>query len=239
MPACSRPSQTYYEAAASAALRHVFCLSGLKMFRNIIWDFDGTLFDTYPYMSAAFRQALNELGADESVERITGLLKVSMRVCVATLSAEKGLDPDALSSAFERHYAGMDQAQQSPYPGVPRICRKIQERGGLNFIVTHRSRASTERLLAMYDLVPLFARCISNDDGYPWKPDPAAFNALIDEYALNREQTLAVGDRDLDVQAAQAAGLFVCRFGTDWQGVAADLTIASYDELEAFLDAPA
>lgn len=206
-------------------------------FRNIIWDFDGTLFDTYPSMSAAFRQALNDLGADESVERITSLLKASMRVCMATLSSEKGLPSDALSSGYEQRYAAIDLAKQPPYAGVLAICRQILDRGGLNFIVTHRSRASTLRLLSAHRMLQYFARSVTNDDGYPWKPDPSAFNALIEQYALQRPETMAVGDRDLDMQAAQAAGLFACRFGPHPHGVPADLTISSFDELGAFLAA--
>jgi phosphoglycolate phosphatase-like HAD superfamily hydrolase len=34
------------------------------MFRNIIWDVDGTLFDTYPAIARAFQTALNDLGSD-------------------------------------------------------------------------------------------------------------------------------------------------------------------------------
>ena len=31
-------------------------------YRHIIWDFDGTLFDTYPVMARAFTETMNEAG---------------------------------------------------------------------------------------------------------------------------------------------------------------------------------
>ncbi|MGE5598647.1 MAG: HAD hydrolase-like protein, partial [Bacteroidota bacterium] len=36
------------------------------MLRNIIWDVDGTLFDTYPPIAKAFQEALDELGIKAS-----------------------------------------------------------------------------------------------------------------------------------------------------------------------------
>ncbi len=33
------------------------------MIRNIIWDADGTLFDTYPAIASAFQAAMADLGA--------------------------------------------------------------------------------------------------------------------------------------------------------------------------------
>jgi phosphoglycolate phosphatase-like HAD superfamily hydrolase len=52
---------------------------------------------------------------------------------------------------------------------------------------------------------------------------------------LQREETMAVGDRDIDVLAGQAAGIFTCLFGRKDDGVAADLTINSFDELYRYL----
>ena len=40
------------------------------MFTDIIWDFDGTLFDTYPPMTEAFKRALNDLGYDDDEKHI-------------------------------------------------------------------------------------------------------------------------------------------------------------------------
>ena len=48
------------------------------MFRNIIWDVDGTLFDTYPAIAKAFRAALNDAGKDAALDWIEELAKISL-----------------------------------------------------------------------------------------------------------------------------------------------------------------
>ena len=43
------------------------------MYRNLIWDLDGTLFDTYPAIAGAFRTALLGLGCKADVAWVEGL----------------------------------------------------------------------------------------------------------------------------------------------------------------------
>ena len=80
-----------------------------------------------------------------------------------------------------------------------------------------------------------FTGCLAREDGYPKKPHPAAFEAMLKTHNLQREETMAVGDRDIDILAGQAAGIFTCLFGRKADEVVAHLTIKSFDELYRYL----
>jgi len=45
------------------------------MYKNIIWDFDGTLFDSYPAIAGAFLSALLDHGTTGDLLKITALAK--------------------------------------------------------------------------------------------------------------------------------------------------------------------
>jgi beta-phosphoglucomutase-like phosphatase (HAD superfamily) len=47
------------------------------MYKHIIWDFDGTLFDTYPVLAKAVINVLEEQGIYESYDKVMSLMKVS------------------------------------------------------------------------------------------------------------------------------------------------------------------
>lgn len=49
-----------------------------EIFKDIIWDFDGTLFDTYPGMVYAFKKALKDFGIEEKEDNILKYMKVSV-----------------------------------------------------------------------------------------------------------------------------------------------------------------
>ena len=76
---------------------------------------------------------------------------------------------------------------------------------------------------------------LTRGDGYPRKPDPAIYEAMIERHGFRREETLAIGDRGIDVLAGQAAGVRACLFGSASDQVAADFTIADYAELRRIL----
>ena len=205
------------------------------MFRHIIWDVDGTLFDTYPAMAQAFKAALNDLGQDAPIDWIEGLVKQSMGHCLSSLATAYQLPEEAIEQGFDKHYYVIKPEEQPPFPGVIAVCRYICSGGGKNVIVTHRGQKGTLELLAAHRMTEYFAGWLTHHDGYPRKPDPAAFEAALQRYDLKREETMTVGDRAIDILAGQAAGLFSCLFGSGADGAAADLTVGSFDELYRYL----
>jgi len=205
------------------------------MFRNIIWDVDGTLFDTYPAIAKAFQVALNDLGKDASLDWIEGLAKISLSYCVTALASHCRLNEEDIEQAFGEHYDHTPPEEQPPFPGVITVCEHICTLGGRNMIVTHRGHEGTNELLVAHKMTHYFTGCLARDDGYPKKPHPAAFEAILKINNIQRAETIAVGDRDIDILAGQAAGMFTCLFGHKDDGVVADLTISSFDELYRYL----
>jgi phosphoglycolate phosphatase-like HAD superfamily hydrolase len=201
------------------------------MFRNIIWDVDGTLFDTYPSIAKAFKATLNELGKDTPLDWIQELARESLGHCASVLAEKYHLDVGDLERAFDGKYALMSAEEDPPFPGVLEVCQHICAIGGKNIIVTHRGLKGTLELLTAHNMTGYFAGCLTRDDGYPRKPDPAIFEAAIMKYQLKREETLTVGDRDIDIVAGQAAGILSCLFGTQSKGAKADLVINSFHDL--------
>lgn len=203
--------------------------------RDIIWDVDGTLFDTYPAIARAFRAALRDAGHDAGPGRIIDLARQSLAHCTASLAAEYGLDQAGFEAAVARHYEATRPTDQPPFPGARELCERICEAGGQNLIVTHRGPRGTAELLAAAGLSELFSGSITRADPYPRKPDPAAFNAIIRRHGLRREATMAIGDRDIDVMAGKAAGVVTCFFGDAPGGVDPDITITDFRELAKLL----
>jgi phosphoglycolate phosphatase-like HAD superfamily hydrolase len=209
--------------------------TGASMFRNIIWDVDGTLFDTYPAIARAFQVTLNDLGKDASLDWIEELARISLSYCVTTLANQCQLNEKDIGQAFVEHYDRTSPEEQLPFPGVITVCQYICTLGGINVIVTHREHKGTNELLTAHKMSHYFTACLARDDGYPRKPHPAAFEAMLKIHKLQPEETMAIGDRDIDVLAGQAAGIFTCLFGLKNDRAMADLTIRSFDELYRYL----
>lgn len=182
-------------------------------YQHIIWDFDGTLCDTYPAMARAFQDALHHHGADAPIPRIREVMQQTLLGdCIRIFARQHELDLPSFRDRFLDNYEAIPLADQPPYPGVVAILERVLDHGGHNFIFTHRGCKSLTEALRVHDLERCFTEALSTEDGYARKPDPAAFNHLIDRYALPREKTLGLGDRDLDILAGTNAGVDTCLF---------------------------
>ena len=205
-------------------------------FQVLIWDFDGTLFDTYPPLNQAIRRAVTDFEGGVSEERVTALLNVTLSDTIETLAAELGLEVGVFQERVYHYWGQATIADSPPIPGAIRVCERFQKTGGRNLIYTHRGRESLDEFLNGYALVDLFAGIVARDDGFPRKPDPTGFLALIDRHALPKTEILAVGDRDLDVQAAHGAGVAACLYSADpGEGVRPEFVITDFIELERIL----
>jgi HAD superfamily hydrolase (TIGR01509 family) len=206
------------------------------IYRHIIWDVDGTLFDTYPAFTNAFSQAVKAQGAVIPLNTISNLAKESLSHCAETLARRYGLDLNQLMDDFSRIYAGIPYANQPPFPGVRKVCEQVLAGGGSNLMITHRSKSSTARLLAAHKMDLYFTDMITAESGFPRKPDPAAFQEMIRKHNLKLDETLAIGDREIDILAGQAAGVRTCLFGNADIQTSADMHITSFSQFFENLD---
>jgi len=208
------------------------------MIRNIIWDVDGTLFDTYPPIARAFQRAIEQLGIGASVAWLEALSKISLSHCVSTISTKYNLEKDDIEREFQRYYAEISAEESPPFDGVVEICDYICSISGKNVIVTHRGRMGTMELLSTHNMIDKFAGYIVRDDGYPRKPDPAVFLAVLDHHNLDREETINIGDREIDIAAGQSAGIFSCLYGnnsSNLDSVSPDMVIEDFGELYQYI----
>ncbi|MGB3717310.1 MAG: HAD-IA family hydrolase [Candidatus Promineifilaceae bacterium] len=201
------------------------------MIKNLIWDFDGTLFDTYPAFTQAFVSAL--AGYSHSVDEtdVLHLARIGLGQCTTELATRYHLSQEDVGKAFQAHYSQIDLEKQVLMPGALDVCKFIASSGGVNVIVTHRGRKSTLALLRAHDVRDLFQDLITADDGFPKKPDPAGIEAIIQRNGLVKDYSLVVGDRELDVEAGSAAGVRTCIFGENDQSIVANYHVSILQEL--------
>jgi len=171
--------------------------------RDCIWDFDGTIADTYPMMNRAMRAAAALQGATPTEEEITALMAVDSKHCCRTLQARYGIDAGRLRSDFRVRQDLVHGCDLMP--GVEAVIRETHARGIRHYLLTNRSTRSCE-FLQRAGLLELFSGWITEDDGFPAKPDPTGMRALLSRFGLKPARSLMIGDRDLDLAAARGGG---------------------------------
>ena len=201
---------------------------------NIIWDFDGTLFDTYPAMCRDLRQVMAGLGVRTELEDLLVRFTVSRDTVLEWCGERAGLPAGEIDRVYRAWVAEHGQPEAHPFPHVREFLAQFQAAGGKNFVFTHRS-GSVHDYLAGEDLTKYFTDVVSAGTTYARKPDPAGNNYLIGTHGLDRDRTLAVGDRELDVLAAKNAGIHACLVDPELPETAADHRIRDLWALDALV----
>ena len=201
---------------------------------NIIWDFDGTLFDTYPAMCRDLRQVMAGLGVRTELEDLLVRFTAARDTVLEWCGERAGLPAGEIDRVYRAWVAEHGQPEAHPFPHVREFLAQFQAAGGKNFVFTHRS-GSVHDYLAGEDLTKYFTDVVSAGTTYARKPDPAGNNYLIGTYGLDRDRTLAVGDRELDVLAAKNAGIHACLVDPELPETAADHRIRNLWALDALV----
>lgn len=177
-------------------------------FKHIIWDFDGTLFDTYPIMAQSLTIALEKIGINESQNDIMKNMKISMGYALKHYGKKYNLDSDFMKR-YETIRYELEQDGIRPFEYIQDICKKVCENNGQNYIFTHRG-VSTLVYLEKYNMKNYFTQVITSKDNFPRKPQPDAIKYLIEKYNIETEEAVMIGDRELDVMSGKNAGIYGC-----------------------------
>ncbi|MBR3505384.1 MAG: HAD hydrolase-like protein [Clostridia bacterium] len=206
-------------------------------FTDYIWDFDGTLFDTYPRMCAAFRTALARQGVDRPSEEVMAAIKRSMGAAVKAFSSQYALDAGRLMADYHDIERAMPPETIRPFDGAADFMRAVAERGGRHFLYTHRDESALQTL-ARWNLDRWFTGGVTAADGFPAKPAPDALNHLVAAHAIAPGRAVMMGDRDIDLEAAKNAGIAGCLFDPEhfYDAYPAPLRCESYKALWALME---
>ena len=171
-----------------------------------IWDMDGTLVDSYPAVVPVVQKTCAEWGREFSAEYIREyVIRSSVADLLEAVAADLCTDPAPLKARFTALNDGSIGAIRA-IPGAEETLAALCRAGHQNFVYTHRG-ASCLAILEQTGLTPYFTDVLTALSGFPRKPEPDAILYLLDKYGLDAAHSFYVGDRSLDVEAAENAGI--------------------------------
>ncbi|HVW23653.1 MAG TPA: HAD-IA family hydrolase [Candidatus Saccharimonadales bacterium] len=165
----------------------------------IIFDFDGTIADSFPYVTAYLaRQANIELTSERQAE-LHGL-------SMAAIARSLGIAWWRLPRIFVSGRRAMEQSMQDlkPIEGMADVLRKLHAEGHELFILSTNTVRNVHKFLHHHDLHELFLEIYGGVGIFGKSP---ALRRLLREQSFDRNQGVYVGDELRDVEAAQAINL--------------------------------
>jgi HAD superfamily hydrolase (TIGR01549 family) len=183
------------------------------IFINLLWDFDGTLFDTYPALVEGF---VKLSGQDLERSEVLKWLKKDSK----TAFKHYGIDEKRREEyqTFHNYYS---KTESRPFEYLEDVLSAVEN----NIIVTHRDKESTIFLLEKYHLRKYFKDIVSvEEQGFTRKPHTSSYEYVLKSHHID----LVVGDRDLDLIPARKLKIKTVAFQNRY--IEADFHIDSYKD---------
>lgn len=173
-------------------------------YTHIVFDVDGTLLNTEDTI---------QLALQKTVEEYTGkhysLQDLEFSLGIPGVEVMRRLGIEDAEAARVRWNDNMVETRRlmHVYPGIENLLAELHKRGYKLGIVTSRLREELNEDFPQFGLEHYFSTIVCADDSETHKPTAGPLLKYMELTVANKEEVLYIGDRDHDMQCADAAGV--------------------------------
>ena len=177
-----------------------------KKFDLIVFDWDGTLFDSTALIVRCIQDACADVGAPRPSDADAAYV-IGLGLADALRHVAPGLPEaryPALGARYRHHYFAR-QHELSLFPGTLEMLHALKARDHRLGVATGKGRRGLDEALAHSQLKALFDATRTADETAS-KPDPLMLLELMQALGSDPERTLMIGDTTHDLLLARNAG---------------------------------
>lgn len=176
--------------------------------KTVIFDLDGTILNTLEDLKNAVNYGLKSRNLPqkdlEFVRKAIGNgTQVLIKRCTPESISEK--ERQIVFNTFKSYYLDHYADNTRPYPGIVDLLKSLKGKCQL-VVVSNKDDDLTKKLISQ-EFPGLFDIIQGSYFDKPKKPNPFLINKIIEEYNINKDDCLYVGDTNIDKESAENAGL--------------------------------
>lgn len=181
------------------------------MISSILFDLDGTLLDTLQDLTDSVNHALSTEGLPSlqprQVRRLlgNGYLYLVTEAAGDAAKSDSNL-ADRLLKCFQEYYKVHCLDETAPYDGIKEMLQDCRRRGFQIAVISNKGQREASRLVERFfgNLVDF---TVGESPSIRRKPAPDTLLQAMKQMNTSPEKTIFVGDSEVDLKAASAAGV--------------------------------
>ncbi len=189
----------------------------MTKYKLVAFDLDGTVADTLADLAASVNAALTRHGLPtyptDDYRHFVGNGVDNLIRNVLADAYEPALAAQ-VKADFGAYYADHSMDYTKAYPGVADLLARLSADGVMTAVISNKPDVFVPAILHALYPGHRFTYLSGQRTGIPRKPAPDALLLLLDQLCVRPDEALYVGDSDVDVAFAHAAGVRVC--GVSW-----------------------
>ncbi len=210
---------------------------------TILFDLDGTLLNTLEDIADGVNHALRKMNFPERSQEEVRQFVGNGVVMLIKRAVPDGTSEELINTCLQynkEYYSTHVNEKTRPYDGIMALLKELKAKGYKVGVVSNKYDSAVKDLCHLY-FSDYVTASVGNRTGVPTKPAPDCVYSAIQELGSSIDNTVFVGDSDVDVHTAHNAGL-PC-IGVSWgfrgrdflEREGADIVIDDPSELLAIL----
>lgn len=209
--------------------------------KTVLFDFDGTVFDTVEGITKSVRYALQKHGMDAELNDLrcfAGPPLVDMFMSFSCVDQEEA---EQMVRDFRERYVPVGVYESEPFPGIRELLIRLRRAGMMLGIATSKPQPMAELLLERSGLRECFDVVEGSGGGVNNDAKWQILTRAMERAGAGPEECILVGDTKYDVEGAERCGI-PC-IGVSWgyaapgelEKAGADRIVNNCEELEKAL----
>ena len=178
--------------------------------KHICFDLDGTLIDSRTTIYKSTVAVLQKLKIDYHfpADEFTNMIGLHFNDIFSHFKVDVP-DFEEFIKVYKRLYFDfIDESRL--YPFVDEVLYRISSSGAKTSLLTTKGQDQAERIVEHFDLRKNLTYVMGRRNGIAHKPAAEPLLLICDELKVQPEETLIVGDTELDIQCGKNAGAKTC-----------------------------
>lgn len=176
-------------------------------YKAILFDLDGTLLDTLEDMADALNRTMDRFCLPHrSLKEVRSFVGNGARRLIELATGAEGERLEDILAVYKEDYDQNYLIKTAPYPGVMALLDRLHEAGCLTGIVSNKPDSTVQSLSdALFEGKADIS--VGEKSGIRRKPAPDTVLAAMEALGVSPAETVYVGDSEVDVMTARAAGV--------------------------------
>ena len=178
------------------------------MYQCVVFDKDGTIFDTKSAAVGAFTRASKELGIEYLPELLFGLVGIENEIiCERLLLAQNSdINPKIYGDLVHKYFTLYSEDGHLMFEGMLDLFVSLKSKGVKMCVATGNNHYNTNKLLTDNNLTQYFDLVMTADDVSHGKPNPKMLVVISEFCNIPKENMIMIGDSKQDIFMAQSFG---------------------------------
>ncbi len=178
------------------------------MYKNIMFDLDGTVTDSGRAITSSVEYALEQFGiTDRSKSKLGSFIGPSLYDSFEREYGLTGEDCDKAVSLYRYIYEKERMYDVDIYEGIPELLQELSDRDMTAFLVTSKPLKFSKMIIEKIRLSGLFKAIMAPELSDHSSDKKRLIERTINEYGLDRDECIMIGDTEYDIAGAVGAGI--------------------------------